>query len=84
STAGRASGTGWLAPAVLRTGGAATREDAAGPAAVSGNAAAVTWRYGSPNYVRIEDGGAGGAYRLAAAVDGAPLDDVAWMVVRYR
>jgi len=79
STAGQARGAGWLAPALLRAGATATREDAAGPAAVSGNAATITWRYGSPNYVRLDDDGIGGAYTLAATVPG-----VAWMIVRYR
>lgn len=79
STAGLARGAGWLAPAVLRGGSTAMREDMAGPATVSGNAASITWRYGSPNYVRIDDDGFGGAYNLASTVPG-----VAWMIVRYR
>ncbi|HWK89406.1 MAG TPA: hypothetical protein VNP72_05400, partial [Longimicrobium sp.] len=36
STAGRATGAGWLAPAVLRSGGAAVREDAGAPSTLSG------------------------------------------------
>ncbi|HEU0015936.1 MAG TPA: hypothetical protein VFQ45_19825 [Longimicrobium sp.] len=84
STAGRATGAGWLAPAVLRSGGTATREDAGAPSTVSGNAATLTWRYGSPNYVRIEDDGFGGAYTLTATTGGAPLDEAAWMIVRIR
>ncbi|HEX2202222.1 MAG TPA: hypothetical protein VHG91_02935, partial [Longimicrobium sp.] len=84
STAGHAAGLGWLAPATLRTGGAALREDPASAAALSGNAARVATRYGSPNYVRIEDEGRGGAYTLDAAWNGAPLAEVEWMIVRYR
>lgn len=84
STAGHAAGLGWLAPATLRTGAAALREDPAASASVAGNAARVSTRYGSPNYVRIEDEGRGGAYTLDAAWNGAPLTEVEWMIVRYR
>jgi hypothetical protein len=84
STAGLDRAAGWLAPAVLRSGGAATREDPASPATVMGNAAAISWRYGSPNYVRIDDDGFGGGYVLTATAGGQPLTDAAWMIVRYR
>ena len=84
STAGQGPAMGWLAPAVLRTGGRALRGDPGSPATVAGNAATLTWRYGSPNYFLVEDDGLGGAYRLSSSAGGAPLPDVAWMVVRYQ
>ncbi len=84
STAAQGPALGWLPPAVLRSGGRAVRGDPAAPATVSGNAATLTWRYGSPNYFLVEDGGFGGAYRLGAAAGGAPLQGVAWMVIRYQ
>lgn len=84
STAGRERSAGWLAPAVLRSGASATREDPSAPATVQGNTATIAWRYGSPNYVRIEDEGFGGAYVLGATAGGQSLSDAAWMIVRYR
>jgi hypothetical protein len=84
STAARVPAVGWLPPVVLRTGGAAVRGDPAAPATVAGNAGTLTWRHGSPNYFRVEDGGRGGAFLLSASAGGAPLPSVAWMVVRYR
>lgn len=84
STSGRERDAGWLAPAVLRTGGAAAVGHAASSAVVRGNAATLAWRYGSPNYFLVEDGGRGGTYRLGAGWNGLPLERTAWMVVRYR
>lgn len=84
STAGRDRTAGWLPPATLHSGGLATRGDPAAPVSVAGNAASITWRYGSPNYFLIEDEGRGGSYTLAAAANGVPLEGVEWMVVRYR
>lgn len=84
STAGQGPAMGWLAPALLRTGDRAVRGDPGSPAAVSGNAATLTWRYGSPNYFLIDDRGLGGAYRLSSTAGGSPLPGVAWMVVRYQ
>jgi hypothetical protein len=82
STAGPAMG--WLAPAQLRTGDRAVRVDPGSPATVAGNAATLTWRYGSPNYFLVDDRGLGGAYRLSATAGGSALPGVAWMVVRYQ
>ncbi|MBV9774664.1 MAG: hypothetical protein JO040_11975 [Gemmatimonadetes bacterium] len=84
STAGKQSINGWLAPVMLHSGGRATREDASSPTTLSGNGAAITWRYGSPNYFLIDDNGFGGAYRLSATAGGATLNGVQWMVVRYQ
>ncbi|MEW5928121.1 MAG: hypothetical protein AB1941_11600 [Gemmatimonadota bacterium] len=84
STAGQGPAMGWLAPALLRTGDRAVRVDPGSPATVSGNAAVLTWRYGSPNYFLVDDRGLGGAYRLSSTAGGAPLPGVAWMVVRYQ
>jgi hypothetical protein len=84
STAGQGPAMGWLAPALLRTGDRAVRGDPGSPAAVSGNSATLTWRYGSPNYFLIDDRGLGGAYRLSSTAGGSPLPGVAWMVVRYQ
>ena len=85
STRGAAAGAGWQAAAVLRSGGAARPGGPGYPVAVTGNAATLTWRHGSPAYVLIEDDGAGAAYRLAARAGTMSLDgDVAWMLVRYR
>lgn len=84
STAGRDRGLGWLPAAVLRGGASAQATDPAAAAVVSGNAAAIPVRYGSPGYVWLEDGGTGGAYALSASAAGAPLDDAAWMIVRIR
>lgn len=85
STRGAASGAGWQAAAVLRSGGAARPGGPGYAVAVGGNAAMLTWRHGSPAYVLIEDDGAGGTYRLAARAGTASLEgDVAWMLVRYR
>jgi hypothetical protein len=75
---------GWGAPAVLRTGGTATRVNYGAVAEVWGNAASVSPVSSSPNYLLIDDGGQGGAYSLAAAWNGAPLPSVAWAVVRYK
>ena len=75
---------GWGAPAVLRTGGTATRVNYGAVAEVWGNAASVSPVSSSPNYVLIDDGGQGGAYSLAAAWNGAPLPSVAWALVRYK
>ena len=75
---------GWGAPAVLRTGGTATRVNYGAVAEVWGNAASVSPVTGSPNYVLIEDEGQGGAYSLGAEWNGAPLASVSWTLVRYR
>lgn len=84
STAGEASAQGWLPAATLRTGASAVRSDATAPATVSGNAVAVTRRYGSPGFLRIEDGGIGGVYTLSASANGAATSQVAWALVRVR
>ncbi|HEX2092170.1 MAG TPA: hypothetical protein VHG28_07190 [Longimicrobiaceae bacterium] len=84
STAGDAPAMGWIPPVVLRSGDRAVRGDPAGPTAVAGNAGSIRWRYGSPNYFLVEDGGFGGAYRLGASGGGAPLPGMAWMVIRYQ
>lgn len=85
STRGAATGTGWQPAAVLRTGGAARPGGPGNPVVVAGNAATLTWWYGSPAYMLIEDDGRGGVYRLSARAGQSPLDgDVSWMLVRYR
>lgn len=75
---------GWGAPAILRTGGTATRVNYGAVADVWGNAASVSPVSSSPNYVLIDDDGQGGAYSLAAAWNGTPLPSVAWALVRYK
>lgn len=84
STAGAATAVGWLAPVVLRSGGRAVRGDPGAPTEVAGNAGTIRWSYGSPNYFLIEDDGFGGAYTLGASWNGASLEGVEWMIVRYR
>lgn len=84
ASTGPNSTQGWGAPAVLRTGGTATRVNYGAIAEVWGNAASVSPVAGSPNYVLIDDNGEGGAYSLGAAWNGAPLGSVAWALVRYR
>jgi hypothetical protein len=84
ASAGPTPMQGWGAPAILRTGGTATRVNYGAVAEVWGNAATVSPVYGSPNYVLIEDEGQGGAYSLSAASNGAPLASVSWALVRYR
>jgi hypothetical protein len=85
STRGASTGSGWQPAAVLHSGAAARPGGPGNAVVVTGNAATLTWRHGSPAYVLIEDDGAGAAYRLAARAGGASLDgDVAWMLVRYR
>ncbi len=75
---------GWGAPAVLNTGGSATRVDVGAAAQVWGNAASVSPVYGSTSYVLIDDHGKGGVYSLGAAWNGSPLTDVAWALLRYQ
>ena len=84
ASTGPNSTQGWGAPAVLRTGGTATRVNYGAVAEVWGNAASVSPVVGSPNYVLIDDNGDGGAYSLAAAWNGAPLGSVGWALVRYK
>ena len=62
----------------------ASRVDPGTVATVAGNAATVSPAYGSPNYVLIEDNGVGGAYTLGASWNGAPLEQVAYTMVRYQ
>jgi hypothetical protein len=82
STAGEATALGWLPAATLRSGGSASRSDPAASATVGGNAVSVARRQGSPGFVRIEDGGRGGVYTLAAG--NLSPEDVAWALVRVR